>query len=79
MSSGSTKKKSFDKMFIQNLNSLFNKLYFKSFKSLAKYSRPFSEFYTKDSERFVYTDTRGIQFTRLHPEFQRIMKEEFQV
>jgi hypothetical protein len=77
MSFGSTRKKSYDKMYIQDLNKIFNTLYFKTFKSSVKYSIPFSEFFTKDSERFVYTDTRGIRFNKLHPEFQQIMREEF--
>jgi len=28
-------------------------------------------------ESFVYYSTRGLNFENLHPEFQRIMKEEF--
>ena len=29
------------------------------------------------TENFIYYSTRGLRFENLHPEFQRIMKEEF--
>ena len=79
MSSGSIKRKSFDTKIVKNISSLLNKLYFKSFNSSVKYSVPFSEFFTKNPKEFVYTDTRGTSFNKLHLEFQQIMKEEFLV
>ncbi len=29
------------------------------------------------TENFIYSTTKGLRFDNLHPEFQRIMKEEF--
>ena len=79
MSSRITKRKNFDKTIIRNLTSISYKLNFNSFKSALKYTIPFSEFFTQNPEKFVYTDTRGIPFNKLHPEFQQIIKKEFQI
>ena len=47
-----------------------------NYQSPLRQTVPLVDFLSK-KEVYIYTCTRGIPFENLHPEFQRIMREEF--
>ena len=48
-----------------------------NFASKLKLSIPFSVVYLNEHEKFIYQDTRNINFKDTLLEFQKIMKQEF--
>jgi len=74
MSRSSRLKKKSD--YYKNLSFLSNNLSHQNYKPPLRHIVPLVNFLSK-KEVYIYTSTRGIHFEDLHPEFQRIMREEF--
>ena len=62
--------------YYKNLSFLSKKPTFQNYQPPLRHTVPLVDFLSK-KEVYIYTCTRGIPFENLHPEFQRIMREEF--